>query len=72
MIEKSILLNLENIGYPFSQVNVDYQPSEQGIEAILAIKRGPYFVFDTLHNDGEFIVKKRYHGNDIAASELFV
>lgn len=60
LISEEILVNLENIGYPFSQVNVDYQPSEQGIEAVLAINRGPYFVYDTLHNDGEFVVQKRF------------
>jgi hypothetical protein len=59
-ISEEILLNLEDVGFPFSQVNVDYEMAEGGVEAKLFIERGPYFLFDTLHNDGEFVVKKRF------------
>lgn len=59
-ISNEILINLENIGYPFSQVHANYKIIEQGVEAKLLINRGPYFVFDTLHNDGDFVVKKRF------------
>jgi hypothetical protein len=59
-IANEILFNLENIGYPFSQVNANCQIIGDGVEAKLFINRGPYFVFDTLHNDGEYVVKKRF------------
>lgn len=60
IISNEILLGFENIGYPFSQVNANYRIVENGVEANLFIEKGPYFVFDTLHNDGEFVVKKRF------------
>ena len=59
-IANEILNNLENIGYPFCQVEAKYKIIEQGVDAKLFINRGPYFVFDTLHNDGEFVVKKKF------------
>jgi hypothetical protein len=59
-IANEILNNLENIGYPFCQVETNYKIIEQGVDAKLVISKGPYFVFDTLHNDGEFVVKKKF------------
>ena len=59
-IANELLNNLENIGYPFCQVEAKYKIIEQGVDANLFINRGPYFVFDTLHNDGEFVVKKKF------------
>jgi hypothetical protein len=59
-IANEILNNFENIGYPFCQVEAKYKIIEQGVDAKLFINKGPYFVFDTLHNDGEFVVKKRF------------
>jgi hypothetical protein len=59
-IANEVLSYLENIGYPFSHVNVEFKVIEQGVDAKLRIVRGPYFIFDTLHIDGEFVVKKRF------------
>lgn len=58
---QSILNNLENNGYPFSEIksqtNAD---SNKELNFKLIIERGPFFKFDTLNIEGDNILKKKF------------
>ena len=59
-LAEEILQNLENNGYPFCQVNAKISYMDSGVDVQITIERGPVFIFDSLHIDGELIVKKRF------------
>lgn len=56
----SFLLNMENTGYPFCQIHAKYTVLNGQIEAFINIERGPLYVFDTLHIDGDAVVRKKF------------
>lgn len=59
MVE-DILDRNENNGYPFCHIRVFAMPSEENVEYTLRIERGTFFVFDTIHVDGDNVLKKSF------------
>jgi outer membrane protein assembly factor BamA len=57
---EEILTSSENNGFPFCRVNVITQVREDKIIYELSIERGPYFAFDSMHIDGDAVVKKSF------------
>jgi outer membrane protein assembly factor BamA len=57
---EDILVSSENNGFPFCKVKVHSKLVDEGMTYELAIHRGQYFAFDTMHIDGDAIVKKSF------------
>jgi outer membrane protein assembly factor BamA len=57
----SVLSFYENNGYPFSRINVDSVEMNQAKFAVyLSLDKGPLFLFDSVHIDGDAQVKKKF------------
>lgn len=51
---------LENTGFPFARVQINNDPVRSFMNMSVVINCGPYFVFDTMHIDGERVLKSRF------------
>lgn len=59
-IAEDALVYLENNGFPFASVNIKNIPVNTSVNMDVYIKPGPYFMFDTMHIDGDNVLKKRF------------
>jgi outer membrane protein assembly factor BamA len=57
---EEILVNNENNGFPFCSVKVQTSVSGEQMAYELNIDRGPFFTIDTIHIDGDPVVKKSF------------
>jgi hypothetical protein len=57
---EEILLNNENNGFPFCKVEVSAGVKEDHVTYDLVIKRGDFFVFDTIHVDGDQVIRRSF------------
>ncbi len=57
---EEILTNSENNGFPFCSVKVITSVSDDQIIYELGIERGQYFAFDSIHVDGDAVVRKSF------------
>jgi len=57
---EEIITNSENNGFPFCRVKVMSSIVSDQVSYDLSISRGSYFAFDTMHIDGDAVVKKSF------------
>jgi outer membrane protein assembly factor BamA len=57
---EEILISSENNGFPFCRVKVQANVKEDRIIYDLLIETGEYFSFDSIHVDGDLVVKKSF------------